>query len=135
MIGKWKTKETRVSVYAICTNTADACKRRSCSCLVFTRMRSSRFAFSSFAQMNESIKNKMCKYCTVRVLYIECHYLGPFTSRRRHSWKLSVGRPTQRISFFSFARMFIAIKTFNASYTRRRMFFWSYYECTVQYRV
>ena len=59
--GKWLesgNQETRVSVNAICTNTVDACKRRSCSCLVFTRMRSSRFAFSSFAQMNESIKNK-----------------------------------------------------------------------------
>lgn len=36
-----------------------------------------------------------------------------------------VGSPIQRISFLSFEIMFIAMRTLSASYTRRRIFFWS----------
>lgn len=43
-----------------------------------------------------------------------------------HSWTEFVGSPSQRISFFSFEIIFIAINTFKASYTLRRIFFWSY---------
>lgn len=48
------------------------------------------------------------------------------TSRFWHSWAEFVGRPIHLISFFSLEMMFIAMSTFSASYTRRRMFFWSY---------
>lgn len=48
------------------------------------------------------------------------------TSRFWQSWAELVGRPIQWISFFSLEMMFIAISTLRASYTRLRMFFWSY---------
>ena len=55
------------------------------------------------------------------------------TSRCWHSCKELVGRPIHLISFFSFEMMFIAISTFSASYTRRRMFLWST-ACTHAYK-
>lgn len=48
-------------------------------------------------------------------------------SRAWNSCKELVGRPSHLISFFSFEMMFMAMRTLRASYTRRRMFFWSYY--------
>lgn len=48
------------------------------------------------------------------------------TSRFWHSCAELVGRPIHLISFFSLEMMFMAMSTFSASYTRRRMFFWSY---------
>lgn len=48
------------------------------------------------------------------------------TSRFWHSCAELVGRPIHLISFFSLEIMFMAMSTLSASYTRRRMFFWSY---------
>ncbi len=48
------------------------------------------------------------------------------TSRFWHSCAELVGSPIHFISFFSLEMMFMAIRTLRASYTRRRMFFWSY---------
>lgn len=48
------------------------------------------------------------------------------TSRFWHSCAELVGRPIHLISFFSLEMMFMAMSTLSASYTRRRMFFWSY---------
>lgn len=58
--------------------------------------------------------------CVVRVCV--CVY----TSRFWHSWAELVGRPIHLISFFSFEMIFMAMSTLSASYTRRRIFFWSY---------
>lgn len=49
-----------------------------------------------------------------------------------HSCLELVGRPIHLISFFSLEMMFIAMRTLRASYTRRLMFFWSYWCCTIR---
>lgn len=64
-------------------------------------------------------RNKIKIYPITTVMWTHC------TSMCWHSWAELVGRPIQRISFFSLEMIFIAIKTLRASYTRRRMFFWS----------
>lgn len=48
------------------------------------------------------------------------------------------GKPFQRMSFFSFWMISMAMSTFNASYTRRRIFFSSYvcrYRCRERERI
>lgn len=54
-------------------------------------------------------------------------YMQTFNSSM--SFKLVRGRPFHWISFLSFEMMSIAIRTFKASYTLRRMFFSSYCCC------
>ena len=61
-----------------------------------------------------------------QVILIAVYRADRLTSRFWHSCAELVGSPIQRISFFSLLMMFMAMRTLSASYTRRRMFFWSY---------
>lgn len=56
---------------------------------------------------------------------VKWKYYRSLTSSLAHSLAELVGNPIHRISFFSFAMICIAIRTFSASYTLRRIFFWS----------
>lgn len=67
-----------------------------------------------------------CVFCLIR----STRFFRSFSSWT-HSWSEFVGRPSHRISFFSFDIIFMAIRTFSASYTLLRMFFWSYYKSKV----
>lgn len=53
------------------------------------------------------------------------HTLQAHTSIWWHSWIELVGNPIHLMSFFSLDMIFMAIRTFRASYTRLRMFLWS----------
>ena len=62
-----------------------------------------------------------CVLALIRSILLALSNSNPFAS-----WIEFVGRPNHRISFFSLLIIFMAIKTFKASYTRLRIFFWSY---------
>lgn len=94
----------------------NTCKMSSWSCDCFCLILSSRRCLST------------CQESQVRIW--ETMHLADDgdrpTSRFWHSCAELVGRPIHLISFFSLEMMFMAMRTFSASYTRRRMFFWSY---------
>lgn len=107
----------RVCVYRQCVAAPiNTCKMSSWSCDCFCLILSSRRCLST------------CQESQVRIW--ETMRLADDgdrpTSRFWHSCAELVGRPIHLISFFSLEMMFMAMRTFSASYTRRRMFFWSY---------
>mgnify|MGYP004589743829 CR=1 FL=1 len=86
--------------------------------LSLARLRSTKFLKEICERIN------WCN-CCVFALILSIFFFLSFSSAR-HSWRELVGKPNHLISFFSFEIIFIAIKTFKASYTRLLIFFWSY---------
>lgn len=84
----------------------------------FRRFRSTKF-------LNEMCwRISWCNSCVLALILSIFLFRSFF--KARHSCCEFVGNPNHLISFFSFEMIFIAIKTFKASYTRLLIFFWSY---------
>lgn len=87
-----------------------------------TRPRSSASLLRVTKLLNETCCKISSRNCCC-LLSMRSFRISISASKALHCCAELVGKPIQRISFLSLEMMFIAIRTFSASYTRRRMFF------------